>query len=139
MSAAWPSDESTVHPQQDRYYAAVWFLERPAAESDVLIGLHQDPGKPWQCRWRIRFYSEESENPWDGKDEKEYYVRELPGLDEAAALAWVNDFVKMLTSVVGEHGIETEVHQLLLRTADVEEISGQIMSQPWAHAKEQTE
>ena len=64
--------------QKGRYVLGMWFIT-DKRDQDWLAHVYRDGDGPWHLEYRFRYYSAESKNPFDGKDEKSHYAFVIRG------------------------------------------------------------
>jgi hypothetical protein len=126
---------ATIEVIPGRYFSAVWFVA--GEDRDLLIALFRDPGKPFELRYRFRYYEGESGEPHDGKDRKSPWACTCPGKSEDDVRALIEEVVAhTLVDFRARSGsFEPTVDVVELRGDDAEKNSYAIMARPWAHTK----
>ena len=119
--------------EEGRYFIGIWFVFGEGHERDVLAVVFRDQGSSrWELRYRIREYSPDSTDPFDGKDTRKSW-RATSGESEAEVFAKTQRAVSEIAATTG-----MQVDYLDLRTDDPTAILDKLKTRPWAHMKEYT-
>lgn len=102
----------------------LWFLELPRA--DYSATLEQLEAGKFQVTMRFRYY--ETADPWDNKDQKNWYV--ATGTEEAAMIEATREGIAMLKLMGGRKSWE-----LLRGTGTLEDFINTFMKLPFVHAR----
>lgn len=106
----------------------MWFL--PGGDKDWLAAVYRDPGGEFTLRYRFRYYK--SPDPWDDRDEKNWYTGIFkPPRTEEEIVAKV-DFLAQSMECMGFGG---KVCGLVLRTDDPQRVAEEMGKQSWSHMK----
>jgi hypothetical protein len=115
----------------DEHLVGIWFCVVSEA-SDFMAGLREiTPDAEYQLDYRFRYYSPESTDPWDGKDEKHWFGGRLK-TNRNDALAGMRKVTKALLEAVGSSGELWEA----VNDGDFDKFMAAFMVAPWAHFKE---
>ena len=113
----------------DETCVGVWFVQTTETQ-DWMAGITEiEPDKKYEINYRFRYYNPESEDPWDGKDKKNWYKGTASCTREYAiqSMRVMVQGMKMM-GAIGEPG---EV----VNNGDYNDFMERFVAQPWVHAK----
>ena len=114
------------------YFHGIWFVPL-TPDSDWMGCLKRNEGR-WVFEYRFRYYSPESKNPHDDKDEKNWFV--LRTKDDSPEL--LEKMLEMINKIIlsfSEHTGHSADFVDLQCQADDPKIFFELGSRPWAHCK----
>jgi hypothetical protein len=121
---------SIIEFRDGRYFAKMWFAH--ADGFDVLAALWHDPGERWTCTWRLRYYT--SNDRLDGDKKTAFQGQMTDDCDEKTALARTSPvFLAMVDDFAKRFGLQMTLHEVPLRSDNVETLIAVLQQQEWAH------
>jgi hypothetical protein len=111
----------------------IWFVPSADDTVDWMAQLYVEDGK-WTLSYRFRYYSPDSTNPHDGKDEKSWYYAQANDDSDSAREAVVAALNQLMPKLEEELGGKAEFVLLDCKPGDPK-ILFELGSRPWAHVR----
>jgi len=111
----------------------IWFVPSRDNDQDWMARLYVDEGK-WVLDYRFRYYSEESTDPHDGQDEKNWYTATGPDDSEESRNQVLGAMAKLLPAVEEHLGEKHDFVLLDCKPSDPK-VFFELGSKPWAHVR----
>jgi hypothetical protein len=119
----------------DEKTLAVWFIVTIPGEQDVMAQLSRtdEPGV-FRMEWRFRYYSPESENPFDGKDRKVWQAAGMHGTEQEALESARHVWTHLATKITDakERG---DFYELVRGDKTLEEFFTEFRKAPFVHER----
>lgn len=110
----------------DESVLAVWYMVIDEA-SDWMMTAKHSADQMVELTWRVRYYSAESQDPFDDKDTKNWYVA------KGSIEGW-QDRVQLITRVLTQHA-KGELFELIRGERPLKEFVEDFMRQPFVHVR----
>ncbi len=124
-------NEEEFKKQCNMYYYGVWFV--PGDCFDYLASLLKKDGK-WTLEYRFRYYSEESEDPFDKKDKKNRYVATMKDDSDESLQIAIKASTDCASRLAEKIGSEVDFVDLQCQAGDPKFLF-ELGSRPWAHLR----
>lgn len=129
----------------DRYVYAWVFIKIPPGKiapngGDITGALDRPMAEPthWKVKYRMRYYAEKRNDPWDGQDKRNWYEMIFTGSEEESAgafMQWAEE-VAAGTAIFG--GPRSQVEVLMVKGNDAKWYAEVERQKPhWMHIKMQ--
>jgi hypothetical protein len=116
-----------------RYIHSIWFM-RLTDDSDYMGILCRDDDGPWKIEYRFRYYSPDSTNPHDGKDEKSWYTANMKNRSNEALVAALKAQKEVICAMEKKSGYKCDCVVLECFDNDPKMLF-ELGSRTWAHMK----